>query len=682
MYLNDHVANFSCSSALAAWRSTTNKSKAPWPLASGDEVLLKWSRYNTVDLGNRAEVFLELMSSRADWHPREFCYEDYFGSNLDLARALGLSTKSLIYQQGMRMASVPSVGLDDDDEYGSLYIPESEEDMFRFRSSGLITLQEARTVIEIQEKVYVFLEDMVTDLTNASSDKLLGFKGDSEPLDWQPVPPTDPEDPEQGIELRHYLSAQRSLFPYRVPREVNWDYICILSANRLQILESQLRGYKEDPGKMIDLLHDMREHLPINVKTWPVREPHPWVSHHTLMEKTTQYDNQSNLVYIVKADDDDNQSMWTSCLGLALVRVCAAYDTWDAIFSHAVALRTQIPDSPTWVAYMQSLYLIATPSPTYKSNLTSAIPCSSGLAKYYRLVKHDQIQLPSLLSGYEGTPQVPKRDSEKAGAMIALVKAMQNNEACAAFGDATVAEELWDVGHRGKGWMTDFTLELIDDYYDRATVCMAVQSLTKPISTRYVEGVDILYGTNRFHFSEIALVKNLKQLLLAEHLALMKSTEMVWNLGQVARPPSTNMDLSNDERFFGWYTFTSLLKSVPDALPSLRYLHISLSGTWYPAQMAPNDIFRHSGPDLLEPVDEMVRSLFKKNRTLMEVNIGLPSIIWLVRLKADSETTKTYEQSRVVLDVSDRIWRSLGPRLEQFGPEEAAEIGYWTRMGT
>lgn len=177
-------------------------------------------------------------------------------------------------------------------------------------------------------------------------------------------------------------------------------------------------------------------------------------------------------------------------------------------------------------------------------------------------------------------------------------------------------------------------------------------------------------------------MQNLTKVLLAEHLALIKSVEMIWNLGQVARPPAHHtLDLSKDERFSGWYTFTSLLQSVPDAFPNLRYLHVTLSGTWYPAQMAPNDVFRRSKADLLDPVDEMVRRLFIKNCALQEVNVGLPATIWLVRVKADSETTTRYEQSRDLLDVSDRIWRSLGPSLE-YPSQEADKLGYWIRMGT
>lgn len=196
-------------------------------------------------------------------------------------------------------------------------------------------------------------------------------------------------------------------------------------------------------------------------------------------------------------------------------------------------------------------------------------------------------------------------------------------------------------------------------------------------TTRYVEGIDALYGTNRFHFSGTVLMKNLAQLLRPEHLALIRSAEMIWNLGQVARPPSPDMDLSSDERFAGWYTFASLLQAVPDALPNLQYLHVTLSGTWYPDQMAPNDILRRSVADVLEPVDQMVKDYFSSNSRLKEVNVGLPYKIWIPREKHDARASSRVEMSSFK-DVPARIWRSLGCS-EEIPGREAEEIGYWTR---
>lgn len=174
-------------------------------------------------------------------------------------------------------------------------------------------------------------------------------------------------------------------------------------------------------------------------------------------------------------------------------------------------------------------------------------------------------------------------------------------------------------------------------------------------------------------------MQNLGRVFRAEHLALIKSAEMIWKLGQVARPPRADMDLSSDKRFSGWYTFASLLEVAPEALPNLRYLHITLSGTWYPEQMAPNDILRRSAGDVLEPVDQMVKNYFSKNSHLKEVNVGLPYKIWLVREKHDTRISSRVEKSRSFKDVSDRIWRSLGHSEESLG-QEPVEIGYWTRM--
>lgn len=178
----------------------------------------------------------------------------------------------------------------------------------------------------------------------------------------------------------------------------------------------------------------------------------------------------------------------------------------------------------------------------------------------------------------------------------------------------------------------------------------------------------------------MSLLQNLKDLLPAEHLALMKSVEMIWELGQVARPPSDE-DLSTDKRFSGWYTFISLLDDIPSALPNLRYLHCSLSGQWYPPQMAPNDVVRRSKFDVLGPVGDMVRKYFATNSMLEEVNVGLPAMLWLARLGADSRATQTFEKSHVPGEISNRIWHSLGCIENQSG-QESITPGFWTRLAS
>lgn len=198
--------------------------------------------------------------------------------------------------------------------------------------------------------------------------------------------------------------------------------------------------------------------------------------------------------------------------------------------------------------------------------------------------------------------------------------------------------------------------------------------------SRYIEGIEVLYGTNRFHFSGTTLLKNLSHLMRPEHLTLVKSAEMIWDLGRVARPPSafaTDQGILDDPRFGGWYKFTALLQAIPAALPNLRYLHVTIAGTWYPSQMAPNDLARRSEEDILQPLDEFARVLFSAaGRQLEELNVALPSRVFLTRLITDRKTTTKYEESREFRDVSDRIWRSLRPV-----DGDSGDLGYWLREG-
>lgn len=192
-----------------------------------------------------------------------------------------------------------------------------------------------------------------------------------------------------------------------------------------------------------------------------------------------------------------------------------------------------------------------------------------------------------------------------------------------------------------------------------------------------MEGIEILYTTNRFHISGMALVQNLGQVLRPKHLAMITSVEMSWNLGLVARPPP-DRDLSSDRRFSGWYTFISLLSSLTDDLPNLRYLHLSLLGEWFPPQMAPNDIVRRSETDLLQPLDEMVQKVFFNGDLSHEINVAIPvRIFWTRSLMPDAKASARVEKGNDSCGVSDRVWRPLEKKTEDADHHEGHELGYW-----
>lgn len=201
-----------------------------------------------------------------------------------------------------------------------------------------------------------------------------------------------------------------------------------------------------------------------------------------------------------------------------------------------------------------------------------------------------------------------------------------------------------------------------------------------PRFSRYAEGIEVLYGTNRFHFSGIVLLQNLVQFLRPAHLGLIQSAEMVWYGPDtpMARPPDNGHNYSTDKRFSAWYTLTSLIKSVPEALPNLRYLNIAPGCHWYPPNMAHNDVLRLVNAVFFEPFDAMVRTFREKNPRLEEVHIAAPLDLTSLMLLHDSKEVERGPELRINGNIQhvDRLWRSLDSVT---GDELTgkAKLGYW-----
>lgn len=204
--------------------------------------------------------------------------------------------------------------------------------------------------------------------------------------------------------------------------------------------------------------------------------------------------------------------------------------------------------------------------------------------------------------------------------------------------------------------------------------------LTAFFSSRYVEGIEVLYGTNRFHFSGTVLLENLDRCFRPEHLALIQSAEMVWNgpATPMACPPKNGQDYSTDKRFAAWYTLISLMRNIPRALPNLRYLSITPGCYWYPPNMAQNDVLRLIEKVFFQPFDSMVRSTREKNQRLEEVHIAAPLDMSSLRLLHDSATVERGPELLINgrVQCNDRLWRSLDCK----DGDEVAErgnVGYW-----
>lgn len=146
----------------------------------------------------------------------------------------------------------------------------------------------------------------------------------------------------------------------------------------------------------------------------------------------------------------------------------------------------------------------------------------------------------------------------------------------------------------------------------------------------------------------------------------------------MARPPDNGLDYSTDKRFSAWYTLTSLMETIPDALPNLRYLHITPGCYWYPPNMAQNDVLRLIERVFLQQFDAMVWNACEKNQRLEEVHIAAPLDMSSLRLLHRSATVE--RGPKLLLDdcdhYDDRLWRSIEPKNGD-GIAGRERPGYW-----
>ena len=218
----------------------------------------------------------------------------------------------------------------------------------------------------------------------------------------------------------------------------------------------------------------------------------------------------------------------------------------------------------------------------------------------------------------------------------------------------------------------------------------------------YVEGIDVLYGANRFFIDGTYLTAQLPRLLLPSRLAQIREVEFAWQLREHVEDPEARFRITNEildgsaglghprERG-GQEAFRELLAALPNTLPNLRLVHISVTGYLIHSRSRLSPLL------VLEPIDELVNA-FCDRQEEQELQ-PFECRVWL---KEWLYSEYNYQIFRVYHDHQlqrGRIWRSLiychGPfgnnagRIShpevrsESGPTAGArgERGYWIHKG-
>lgn len=193
----------------------------------------------------------------------------------------------------------------------------------------------------------------------------------------------------------------------------------------------------------------------------------------------------------------------------------------------------------------------------------------------------------------------------------------------------------------------------------------------------YAEGVEVLYATNRFHLASVALLSRLPRLLLARRLKSIRELELVADL-HVGSSVMWDDGRSDCAELAG---FRMVLAQLPQMMPSLAFLHLSLQGELYHKldwkSLGDRKVYEIVEAHL-EDVDSVVRSLPK----LVECRVALLSTCYRARKIVEKGCDISWR--RGVDQQPERLWRELpvvsGSTNEDNDPSSAVK-GYWIVHG-
>ncbi|KAK2736875.1 hypothetical protein FQN55_001370 [Onygenales sp. PD_40] len=193
----------------------------------------------------------------------------------------------------------------------------------------------------------------------------------------------------------------------------------------------------------------------------------------------------------------------------------------------------------------------------------------------------------------------------------------------------------------------------------------------------YIEGIEVLYSTNKLHIDGIFMFRNLPDILLRQRVVAIRMVELLWDLNPYGNsssggqyPPGSDMA-----------SFISSLEAFPSILPNLTFLYLSLQGNLIPhtvthsrysiPEIPPDNKEIISASDtLLSLVDRMVVKL----PLLSDCRIALPLSHYCThkyRLKRESIIPRPEDEG------NEALWRDLPPEA---GTRNNLS-GYWICLG-
>ncbi|CAI6095850.1 unnamed protein product [Clonostachys chloroleuca] len=192
-----------------------------------------------------------------------------------------------------------------------------------------------------------------------------------------------------------------------------------------------------------------------------------------------------------------------------------------------------------------------------------------------------------------------------------------------------------------------------------------------PPNTSYLEGIDVLYGTNTIHSASKQMLLHLDKLLLPQRLANIRSVELVWFFKpyRTHSPQGPLDDLP---------TFYEFLAKIPATFPNVRSFYMALHGdithmtdrNGRRVYMDDAESIEITDREVMSPIDAMVGKL----RQLDDCTIALSSLEYERRRKRAVDAVDTVVYQVHLGGWQERHWRV---RKGEMGYSQ----GYWVQLG-
>ncbi|KAK7952229.1 uncharacterized protein PG986_007957 [Apiospora aurea] len=199
----------------------------------------------------------------------------------------------------------------------------------------------------------------------------------------------------------------------------------------------------------------------------------------------------------------------------------------------------------------------------------------------------------------------------------------------------------------------------------------------------YIEGIDVLYATNRLHIAHAGILINLPRLLTPDRLHMIRDVELLWSL--CLSPSGADREWTTgveEDRFRDVNDRLVLLSHIPRALPNLQYLHLSLTD----AKWAWKPILDLCGQELYDATETILRCIdtmvLVQLVQLRECRISLPTTLYMTRKQMEKNEDIIW--ARKATNELEALWRTIDLTATSTQPpaERRNNIeGYWILHG-